>query len=324
MAGRRRSILALCLLTSCIVPTLAQASEDVVYRYDARGRLVKVERSGTVNNGITACYAYDKADNRTTVAVATAGCAPSPSFSIGDATITEGGNLIFTVTKTGSTSNSYTVNFTTANGSATSGSDYTANSGTLTFGPADTTQTITVGTIDDAAAENAETVLVNLSAASGAAPITDSQGIGTINDNDIAAPSLAIADSRGSEGPLQTITFVVTKSGTTTSNVSVNYATANWTATSVQDYVAQSGTLTFAPNETTKSIMVSLKDDNFHEGEEYFYVNLSSPSGGATISVGQAIGSIEDDESEALCAPPPDTESGGEAPASTGCGTSES
>lgn len=43
----------------------AMAAETIVYRYDARGRLVKVERSGTVNNNVVTSYAFDKADNRT-------------------------------------------------------------------------------------------------------------------------------------------------------------------------------------------------------------------------------------------------------------------
>ena len=47
----------------------ANASETVNYTYDARGRLVKVERSGSVNNNVKADYTYDKADNRTNVNV---------------------------------------------------------------------------------------------------------------------------------------------------------------------------------------------------------------------------------------------------------------
>lgn len=45
--------------------TVAVASETVTYSYDARGRLVKVEHSGNVNNGVVTNYSYDKADNRT-------------------------------------------------------------------------------------------------------------------------------------------------------------------------------------------------------------------------------------------------------------------
>jgi YD repeat-containing protein len=43
----------------------AMAAETIVYRYDARGRLVKVERTGTVNNNVVTDYGFDKADNRT-------------------------------------------------------------------------------------------------------------------------------------------------------------------------------------------------------------------------------------------------------------------
>jgi YD repeat-containing protein len=49
--------------------TAALASETITYTYDAKGRLVKVERSGTVNNGVTTQYIHDKADNRSNVTV---------------------------------------------------------------------------------------------------------------------------------------------------------------------------------------------------------------------------------------------------------------
>lgn len=48
---------------------IAAASETVTYTYDAKGRLVKVEHSGTVNNNVVANYSYDHADNRTNVNV---------------------------------------------------------------------------------------------------------------------------------------------------------------------------------------------------------------------------------------------------------------
>ncbi|MDQ0252480.1 hypothetical protein J2W22_004568 [Sphingomonas kyeonggiensis] len=51
------------------MPTLSSASETVTYSYDAKGRLVKVERAGTVNNGVKAEYSHDKAGNRTNVKV---------------------------------------------------------------------------------------------------------------------------------------------------------------------------------------------------------------------------------------------------------------
>ncbi|HEV2818542.1 MAG TPA: hypothetical protein VGW40_15120 [Allosphingosinicella sp.] len=54
----------------------AWASETITYTYDARGRLVKVVRAGSVNNNVTANYSYDKADNRTNVNVASPNSPP--------------------------------------------------------------------------------------------------------------------------------------------------------------------------------------------------------------------------------------------------------
>ena len=50
---------------AAVAASAAIAAETIVYRYDARGRLVKVERSGTVNNNVVTNYTLDKADNRT-------------------------------------------------------------------------------------------------------------------------------------------------------------------------------------------------------------------------------------------------------------------
>jgi hypothetical protein len=62
--GRLRRI----LLTSAAIATAAAAvaAETVTYSYDARGRLIKIVRSGTVNNGVATSYTHDKADNRKT------------------------------------------------------------------------------------------------------------------------------------------------------------------------------------------------------------------------------------------------------------------
>jgi hypothetical protein len=63
------------LLSGASLAAAAIAAETIVYRYDARGRLVRVERSGSVNNNVATDYAFDKADNR--VAKTTTG-SPNP------------------------------------------------------------------------------------------------------------------------------------------------------------------------------------------------------------------------------------------------------
>jgi len=67
MAARTQKILLVSVVAA--VAASALASETISYTYDARGRLVKVQRSGSVNNNVTANYSYDKADNRTNVNV---------------------------------------------------------------------------------------------------------------------------------------------------------------------------------------------------------------------------------------------------------------
>lgn len=118
---------------------------------------------------------------------------PAPTFSISDATATEGGSLTFTVTKVGATSSTLTVPYSTADNTAKAGSDYSATSGSLVFYPSDTTKTITVNTIDDSVLENPETMFVFLS---GDLEYAKSSGIGTINDNDVGnKPPVTVNDT---------------------------------------------------------------------------------------------------------------------------------
>jgi hypothetical protein len=71
----RAGLAAACVAGAAIA---AWAAETVTYTYDARGRLVKVVRSGNVNNNVSASYSYDKADNRTNVNVVSPNSTPPP------------------------------------------------------------------------------------------------------------------------------------------------------------------------------------------------------------------------------------------------------
>ena len=282
----------------------AHANETVNYTYDALGRVVQVARSGTVNNGVNATYAYDAAGNRSNVTLTGATAAAAASFAIGDASATEGGALTFTVTKAGTASGSLTVNYATANNTAVAGSDFNSTSGTLTFAAVDTSKTIAISTINDSAVESSETMFVNLSGASGGATISRAQGVGTIADNDSApppppSPSFAVSDASATEGG--TLTFTVTRNGSTSGAYTVNYASANGSATAGSDYNAVSGTLSFAAGETSKTVSVATTDDSTVESTETMTVNLSGASGGATIGDAQGVGMIIDNDS----APPP-------------------
>src|SRR4030095_16123414 len=91
-----------------------------------------------------------------------------------------------------------TVNYTTANGTATAGSDYVATNGLVTFAPGTTSQNITVRVIGDQVNEVNETFFVNLSNPTNAS-IADGQGLGTIT-NDDSSPTLSISDVSLAEG----------------------------------------------------------------------------------------------------------------------------
>src|SRR5262249_36379119 len=143
-----------------------------------------------------------------------------------------------------------TVQYATADGTASAGSDYQATSGTLTFAPGETSKTIAVSVIGDIIDESDETFSVNLSAPANAV-LGNSQRIGTILDDDPPPPTLAVNDvsvTEGNSGSASPV-FPVPPSPPTSAPVTVNYATADGTATAGSDYQAASGTLTFAPGE---------------------------------------------------------------------------
>src|SRR6184192_2429001 len=98
-------------------------------------------------------------------------------------------------------------------------------------------------------------------------------------------PSLSIGDATVVEGSSGTVaaTFQVGLSAPVPQTVTVDYATADGTATAPSDYTAKSGTLTFAPGETTKNVTVLVNGDLLPESDETFSVNLSN-AGNATIA----------------------------------------
>ncbi|HEX8140179.1 MAG TPA: Calx-beta domain-containing protein [Pyrinomonadaceae bacterium] len=219
-----------------------------------------------------------------------------PEITINDRSLSEGTTPHnFTVTLSTATTLTVTVNYSTADGTATAGTDYTAVSGTLTFAPGETTKTINVPVINDTLDEPNETYFVNLSGASNGT-IADGQGQGTINDNDGFA-SLFINNASVSEGDsgTKTLDFTVTLSPVSGQVVTVDYATADDTATAPTDYLSTTGTLTFNPGDTTKTISVTINGDTDVEPNETFFVNLTNASN-AFIPDSQGQGTILDDD----------------------------
>jgi hypothetical protein len=224
----------------------------------------------------------------------------APRLIINNVTVTEGNtgtaNAVFTVTLSAASGQPVTVNFTTANSTATAASDYQAATGELIFAPGETTKTITVPVIGDRLAEPKQTYLVNLSNPTNAS-IADGQGVGTITDDE---PRISISDVTRSEGrrnKTTLFTFTVTLSAAYDQPVTMSFATVNGTATtSDNDYIAKTGTLTFAPGETSKTITIEVKGDSKKEAAETFYLDLFGNSSNSLVTKSRGVGTILNDD----------------------------
>ena len=226
---------------------------------------------------------------------------PEPELSIDNVTVDEGdGTAEFTVTLDLASGESVTVEYATSNGTALAGSDYTAASGTLTFAAGDTVKTIDVTVADDSLGEGDEAFTVTLSNASNAG-LGDSEATGTITDNDM--PTLTIADATATEGA--SVSFTVTLDPASSSDVTVEYAATDGTATADSadsdgaDYTAPAGgaQLTISAGRTSGTITIATGDDTVYEEDESFTVTLFSPSSNAELGTSKtATGTIENDD----------------------------
>jgi hypothetical protein len=226
---------------------------------------------------------------------------PLPNLRISDATIAEVGpagtsTLTFTATLSTTSTLPITAAYATTDITAVAGQDYNAATGTVMFAAGQTSRPITVTVRGDALDEINETLLLTLSNPVNA-NLTDDEGTGTITDDD-AAPALAISNATVTEsdtGASVDTTFTVSLSAASGRSVFVNYTTQAATATSPADFASDSGTLFFAPGETTKTVTVSVEGDLLNEAVETYNVVLSAPVG-ATIADATGVGTITDND----------------------------
>jgi hypothetical protein len=233
---------------------------------------------------------------------------PTPSLSINDVPVAEGDSgttpATFTVTLSAASGQTVTVNYATADNTAAAGSDYQSTSGALTFNPGETAKPLTVLVNADITFEHNETFFVNLTSPTNAT-ITDNQGQGTITNDDPAppTPTLVINDISIAEGNsgTSTATFNVTLSPSSSQAVTVDFATANGTATTAgNDYQSATGTLTFNPGDTSGPINVTINGDTPVEPDETFFVNLTNATNGAAIGDAQGLATIQNDGNNIL------------------------
>ncbi|WP_052108265.1 putative Ig domain-containing protein [Aerolutibacter daejeonensis] len=224
-----------------------------------------------------------------------------PNLTINDVTASEGNagttNFTFTVSLSAPAGpGGVTFDIATANGTATAGVDYVGQSLTGQTIPAgSSTYTFTVQVNGDTQNESTETFFVNVTNVVNAV-VVDGQGLGTVV-NDDPLPSLSINDVTVVEGNAGVVNanFTVSLSAPSGQTVSVNYATADGTATAPGDYTSLSGALIFAPGQTALAISVFVNGDVVPEANETFLVNLSGATN-ATIADNQGVGTISNDD----------------------------
>ena len=221
------------------------------------------------------------------------GVARPPSISIEDAQADESdAEVTFSVTLDFPPVDTITVDYSTKNGTAVSGEDYRRARGTLTFSTGETQKTVTVAVIDDQLEDSGEIFTLNLRNPSDGT-LKDASAIGTIlDDDDLLRPKplLTISDAEAYESD-EEIVFTITLDNAPWEAASVAYATVDGTANAGEDYEASSGTVTFATNETEKTVTVNVIDDHLEDTGETFTIILSNPSG-VFLSDTEATGTI--------------------------------
>ena len=243
------------------------------------------------------------------------------SLAVNDASALEmSGTLTFTISlNQPAPAGGVSVDYTTASGGgnpATAGTDYTATSGTATVTEGNTSTTENVALTNDAVVEGNETFVLNLSniVSSDGFVISDSQGVGTITDDDTEFNTfLSNAQDfndrfEGDGGGTTAFVFRVNRIGDRTQTQTVDFTAMVGIGTATGggvDFAEVSTTVTFNPTENFKEVTVNVVADDVDEADETFFVGLSNPSAGvdaSTVATGSANAEITilDDDNPTL------------------------
>ncbi|NCR64007.1 MAG: hyalin [Microcystis aeruginosa LG11-05] len=239
---------------------------------------------------------------------------PTLAIAATSASQTEGNSgskaFTFTVTRGDNTTGSNNVDWAvTGSGSnPANATDFAGGllpSGVVSFAPGESSKVITVDVQGDTTVELNENFTVTLSNATNGATITTATATGTIQNDDVAIPTLAIAatnanQTEGNSGS-KAFTFTVTRAVNTTGSNNVNWAVTGSgsnpaNATDFVGGVLPSGTVSFATGETSQVITVDVQGDTTVELNENFTVTLSNPTNGANITTATATGTINNDD----------------------------
>jgi hypothetical protein len=204
-------------------------------------------------------------------------------------------SLTFTVSLSHPSALPVSVEWNTDDGTASAGTDYAAASGTVTFAPLDVSESVVVDVFGDVTYERDETVVLELSNPTNA-PLGRTGRVGTVV-NDDAAPVVSIGDASIVEGAagVTTLSLTVSLSAASGVDASVDFSTADGTATAGGDFVGSTGTVDVLAGETSAAVEVQVTGDGRYEPDETFTVDLSAPVD-ATLGDGSAQATILNDD----------------------------
>jgi hypothetical protein len=227
---------------------------------------------------------------------------PVITLAVSPATVSEDGtpNLVYTFTRTGPTTTALTVNYSIA-GTADA-SDYsgaTPGTGkTITFAAGSSTATVTLDPTADTAVEADETVALTLASGTGYSIGTPGAVTGTITNDDLPVITLAVSPSSVSEDGTANLVYTFTRSGITTSALTVNYTIGGTAETN--DYSGATPgtgkTITFAAGSSTAIVTVDPAADSTVEVDETVALTLATGTGYTVGTTGAVTGTITNDD----------------------------
>jgi poly(3-hydroxybutyrate) depolymerase len=204
------------------------------------------------------------------------------------------GTVTLTVQRTNDTSTEVSVDYATADGTATNGLKYVATNGTLAFAAGETNQTIVVPILNNGFVEGNRNFKVILSNPTNAVLGTPTTNTVSITDNDAGVQFVSTSSSVAEEAGVVQIGVVRCDDGTLP--VTVDMATTDLTAASGSDYTGITNTLSFAPTERWKLVSVPILNDGLTEASETFRITLSNPTGGTLGSTKTTTVTIVDND----------------------------
>ena len=209
--------------------------------------------------------------------------------------IESAGAVTLTVQRTGDTNTAVGVDFATADGTATNGLKYTATNGTLAFGPGETSQTIPVPILNNGLVDGSNNFRVILSNPNGGAVLGTRTNVGVlITDNDVGLEfvntTYSVAEDAGA------VLIGVGRADDGTLPVTVDFATTDLTATNGLDYTGITNTLSFAPQERLKLILIPILNNSLKQPNRTFRVTLSNPVGVTLVTQRTATLTIVDND----------------------------